>query len=111
MKLDKEDALKQLSEGKSLFKRLFNHGSLEVEVYRPVKVDLQQPHSRDEVYIIISGTGEFVSEGNRHTFAAGDFLFVPAGADHRFDKFSDDFATWVIFYGPEGGENDAFMDL
>jgi len=24
--------------------------------------------------------------------------------EHRFEKFSDDFATWVIFYGKEGGE-------
>jgi len=31
-------------------------------------------------------------------------LFVPAGVEHRFENFSDDFATWVIFYGPEGGE-------
>jgi hypothetical protein len=23
---------------------------------------------------------------------------------HRFEDFTDDFATWVIFYGPEGGE-------
>jgi len=22
----------------------------------------------------------------------------------RFEEFSDDFATWVMFYGPEGGE-------
>jgi hypothetical protein len=23
---------------------------------------------------------------------------------HRFENFTDDFGTWVIFYGPEGGE-------
>jgi hypothetical protein len=23
---------------------------------------------------------------------------------HRFEDFSDDFCTWVMFYGPEGGE-------
>ena len=40
----------------------------------------------------------------RHGFAPGDMLFVPAGTVHRFEDFSDDFATWVIFYGPEGGE-------
>jgi hypothetical protein len=28
-------------------------------------------------------------------------LFVPAGMIHHFEKFSDDFATWVIFYGEE----------
>lgn len=108
MKLDKNEALTQLTESRSLFKRVFNHGSLEVEVYRPEKADLQQPHARDEVYIIITGTGEFVLEGNRYSFAPGDFLFVPAGAVHRFEKFSPDFATWVLFYGPEGGEKPRF---
>lgn len=34
----------------------------------------------------------------------GDLLFVPAGVVHRFEEFTDDFATWVMFYGPEGGE-------
>jgi hypothetical protein len=24
--------------------------------------------------------------------------------EHHFENFSDDFATWVIFYGPDGGE-------
>jgi hypothetical protein len=24
--------------------------------------------------------------------------------EHYFENFSDDFAVWVIFYGPDGGE-------
>jgi len=36
---------------------------------------------------------------------AGDFLCALAGAERRFDNFSDDLAVWVIFYGPEGGES------
>jgi hypothetical protein len=31
-------------------------------------------------------------------------LFVPAGVEHRFEDFSDDFAVWVVFWGPDGGE-------
>jgi uncharacterized protein YjlB len=31
-------------------------------------------------------------------------LFVPAGTTHRFEDFSADFATWVVFWGPQGGE-------
>jgi mannose-6-phosphate isomerase-like protein (cupin superfamily) len=37
-------------------------------------------------------------------FKAGDFLFVPAGIEHRFTNFTADFSTWVFFYGPKGGE-------
>lgn len=38
------------------------------------------------------------------TLVRGDVLFAPAGIEHRFENFSDDFVTWVIFYGPVGGE-------
>ncbi len=86
------------------FVTLFRHGSLEVEIYRPVKVDKQKPHTRDEIYVVISGTGTFISGETRKTFEPGEVLFVPAGVMHRFENFTDDFATWVFFYGPEGGE-------
>lgn len=88
------------------FTLLFRHGTLEVEIYRPRGVDRQQPHKRDEVYVVIAGHGSFVNGDARRPFAPGDLLFVPAGVTHRFEDFSDDFATWVIFYGPEGGERD-----
>jgi len=86
------------------FRRLFQHGSLEVEVYKPVGRDLQVAHARDEVYVVIAGQGEFVCTGRRQPFAAGELLFAPAGVEHHFENFSDDFSTWVLFYGPEGGE-------
>jgi mannose-6-phosphate isomerase-like protein (cupin superfamily) len=44
------------------------------------------------------------SETARNAFRTGDLLFVPAGVIHRFEEFTDDFCTWVMFYGPEGGE-------
>ncbi|MGI9545863.1 MAG: cupin domain-containing protein [Flavobacteriaceae bacterium] len=104
MKIDKDAALKILKKNKSVFETVFAHGTLSLEIYKPDKVDLQQPHDRDEVYIIISGTGDFLNGEERVSFKAGDFLFVPALREHRFENFSDDFATWVLFYGPQGGE-------
>ena len=83
---------------------LFEHGSLDVEIYRPVGSDRQTPHTRDELYVVIAGHGDFVCAGERRPFAVGEVLFAPAGAAHRFENFSADFSTWVFFYGPEGGE-------
>jgi mannose-6-phosphate isomerase-like protein (cupin superfamily) len=54
---------------------------------------------------VVAGSGEFVNGGVRTKFQAGDILFVPATVEHRFENFTDDFATWVMFWGPEGGEN------
>lgn len=84
--------------------RVMEHGSTEVEVYAPRGPDPQEPHTRDELYVVVAGTGQFVNGTERHPFRPGDVLFVPAGVEHRFEDFTDDFIVWVIFYGPEGGE-------
>jgi mannose-6-phosphate isomerase-like protein (cupin superfamily) len=86
------------------FVELFAHGTLQIELYAPDRVDNQEPHDQDEVYVVISGFGEFVNGDTRRPFEAGEVLFVPAGVEHRFEHFTEDFATWVIFYGPVGGE-------
>ena len=39
------------------------------------------------------------------SFGPGDFLFVPAGLPRRFTDVGDTMSTWVMFYGPDGGEN------
>jgi len=100
---DALDAVSKIREGiPSAF--IFEHGSLQVKMYRPSKQDAQKPHSRDEIYVIAKGSGRFVNGGDSHAFQAGDMLFIPAGVIHRFEQFSDDFCTWVMFYGPEDGE-------
>jgi mannose-6-phosphate isomerase-like protein (cupin superfamily) len=86
------------------FVEAFAHGSLVVELYAPVVIDPQLPHARDEVYFVVSGSGDFVVAGERSRFIAGDALFVAAGIEHRFENFTPDFSTWVVFYGPPGGE-------
>ena len=110
MKLNVQDALNQLDAGDSLFATLFQHGSLSVEVYRPKKADCQQPHTRDEIYVIATGTSKFTAGDKLYDVVAGDVLFVPAQTEHRFSEFSDDFSTWVFFYGPEGGEDNVKIE-
>ncbi len=85
---------------------LFRHGTLTVKLYAPRGTDLQTPHTRDEIYVIATGTGRFLCGGQETSFGVGDMLFVAAGEEHRFVEFTDDFATWVFFYGPEGGEKE-----
>jgi mannose-6-phosphate isomerase-like protein (cupin superfamily) len=83
---------------------LLEHGSMQLGCYKPHRVDNQQTHDRDEIYVIQSGTGVFFLNGKRQAFEPGEALFVPAGIEHRFEDFDDDFSAWVVFYGPSGGE-------
>ena len=77
---------------------------MKVGLYAPRGRDMQGPHRQDELYLVARGAGTFTKNGQTRTFAAGDVLFVEAGVEHRFERFSDDFATWVVFWGPTGGE-------
>lgn len=86
------------------FATVFQHGSLLVEIYAPRGVDPQKPHTRDEVYFVAAGTGEYVCGEHRQMFGPTDILFAAAGVEHRFENFSGDLTLWVLFYGPEGGE-------
>ncbi|WP_332778181.1 cupin domain-containing protein [Polaromonas sp.] len=115
MKASIHDALKRLPGAPAAaypegvpFTTMMAHGSMSVEVFAPGSNadgrDRQQPHTQDELYLVHRGTGQLVINGQRLDCAAGDTLFVAAGVAHRFEQFSDDFVTWVVFYGPQGGE-------
>lgn len=90
------------------FVQAMTHGSMSVELFAPATSglgqDIQQPHAQDELYVVQRGHSCFWLNGESFTVQAGDVLFVPAGKPHRFEAFSPDFVTWVIFYGPAGGE-------
>ena len=98
-----QNALNKLKQERTLFHTLFKHGTLEIEIYKPEKIDKQQPHSRDELYVVATGEGFFINDGIKKAVEIGEVLFVPAGIYHKFVDFSEDFAVWVFFYGPLGG--------
>ena len=107
-----QQAIRQLKkESENRFTVLLKHGTMSIEYFAPQKIDLQKPHSQDEIYVIASGSGLFFRDGERIQFSQGDVLFVPAGMDHHFENFSKDFATWVIFYGADGGETEKVFSL
>ena len=99
-KFEPQVVLSALQETGREFNTVFEQDNLLVEIYRPQDTDKQLPHDRDELYIIISGTGTFQLLQQSTEFKPGDLFFVPAYQEHRFTSFTNDFATWVIFTGP-----------
>jgi mannose-6-phosphate isomerase-like protein (cupin superfamily) len=102
LRIPLEEALGRLPgpDGKR-FASILEGADLEVEIYAPRGVDPQMPHRRDELYVVVNGTGFFRSGDVRERFGPGDLLLAPAGAVHRFEEFTDDLVVWVMFYGPE----------
>lgn len=99
LKLDEQQAAARLKASDEVFHVLFERGDFSMELFAPCEVDTQTPHTQDEVYVISGGHARFRREQEVVSVRAGDALFVPAGVEHRFFDFSDDFRTWVIFFG------------
>lgn len=106
VKIEIEEALNKIpaSDGKR-YVQMLRHGTMSLLLYAPKGTDDQQPHARDELYVVMKGHGIFVRDSTRTEFKIGDVLFVGAGVSHRFENFTDDLALWVVFYGQPGGED------
>ena len=87
--------------------RVLQRGTVDVALGTPARPNEQTPHEQDEVYIVIRGRGVLFHDGKRDPFESGDFLFVAAATEHRFEDFSDDLLVWRVFYWPTGGEGPA----
>lgn len=76
----------------------FKKGNVTLVFFAPRGTDYQTTHEEDEFYFIVRGTGEILIGDEKYPFDAGDVFFVSAKVEHRFVEFSDDFATWAVFF-------------
>jgi mannose-6-phosphate isomerase-like protein (cupin superfamily) len=99
LKFALKDAAAALGKASDDFVTLMHEDTTRVLLFAPRGEDTQTPHTQDEVYVVMSGHGQFRRREEVVDFVAGDVLFVPAKVVHRFENFSDDLVTWVIFFG------------
>jgi mannose-6-phosphate isomerase-like protein (cupin superfamily) len=65
-------------------------------------VDRQQPHTEDEVYVIVAGRSRFTAGDETRDVGPGDTLFVPATVPHRFHDIAETLRVIVVFGPAEG---------
>jgi len=61
------------------------------------KPDPQQPHTEDEVYYVISGSGRFSAEGRDEPVGPGTILYVAKHIEHRFHDITEELSILVFF--------------
>lgn len=76
----------------------FEKRGVKLVFFAPQRTDYQTFHDEDEFYFIARGRGKLVIAEQTFEFEPGDVFFVEAGVPHHFEGFSDDFATWAIFF-------------
>ena len=65
--------------------------------------DLQQPHSEDEVYYVISGRATVRVDGRDSPVGPGSVVFVGKRVEHRFHSITERLELLVVFAPAESG--------
>ena len=60
-------------------------------------VDLQQPHTEDEVYVVLEGLAQIQIIDQDYPVKSGDTIFVPALKEHRFHSILEELRVIVLF--------------
>ena len=63
--------------------------------------DEQEPHTEDEIYVVMSGRAVITAGPSSAPVAAGSVIYVPAGEEHRFTQVSEDLTVLVCFVPAE----------
>jgi mannose-6-phosphate isomerase-like protein (cupin superfamily) len=91
---------RRLAAGNGGYEIVHTSPGIEVGVYVLVapEPDRQQPHDRDELYVVLDGRGTLEIEAGTVDLKEGEAAFVPAGAEHRFVGY-EGLSVLVIFAG------------
>jgi len=65
-------------------------------------MDRQVPHTEDEVYAVIAGSGRLRMGADDIPVGPGTVAFVAAGVEHRFHDIRDRLTILVVFGPAEG---------
>lgn len=66
---------------------------------RPGQEDTQEPHSEDELYYVVEGSGMLELGKASKPVKKGSVIFVPAGLRHRFYGNREDLIVLYVFAG------------
>ena len=81
--------------------------SIGLYVLAPGQPDLQQPHTEDEVYYVVSGRGRVTVGDEIRDIQTGSVVFVAATVPHRFHDITEELNLLVAFGPAEGSRASA----
>ena len=73
--------------------------SVGLYVLAPGQPDLQRPHTEDEVYYVVAGSGRITVGDESRDVHPGSIVFVATGVPHRFHDITAELTLFVVF-GP-----------
>ena len=102
------DLAAESEQGNHRWREFLRVPSLSMGLYRlkAGQADEQQPHTEDEVYLVINGKASFRAGRREEAVAPGSLIFVERAVEHRFVDITKDLTVLVFFAPPEGSLNE-----
>jgi len=99
--LELQDLLSRLQKEDGYFLDFLKIRNLEAGIIllHPGENDTQEPHSSDELYYVIEGSGYMELGKTRRSVKKGSIIFVPAGMRHKFYGNKEDLVILYMFAG------------
>lgn len=96
------DVLSQHSSLGQLYYEFFRAQALSLGMYvlTAGATDPQRPHTEDEVYYVVSGSGVIQVDGEDRAVTAGSIVYVARDVAHRFHSITEDLNILVFFAPP-----------
>ena len=96
------ELLSRREESGQLYLEFFEASTMSIGVYELAagSVDPQQPHTEDEVYYVVAGSGQVRIDGEDSEISPGSVIFVATGVEHRFHSITEDLKLLVVFAPP-----------
>jgi mannose-1-phosphate guanylyltransferase len=95
------DSLDRLDDEGGSYREVLDEGSMTVEIGRHAAGESapKNPHTEDELYYVVSGSGKMRVGDEIHALDPGDTVFVERGLEHDFFDIEEDLVTLVVFAG------------
>ncbi len=81
------------------FAEVLSTESVTVEIGQYPTSSPKNPHTEDEIYYIISGSGMIRVGDETYDVGAGDVVFVEQGLEHDFFNVDEEITALTIFVG------------
>jgi len=81
--------------------------SLGMSVWPAGGEDAQQPHTEDEVYVVMAGRGTIRVASEDRAVRPGSVVYVGARVEHRFHSVTEDLHVLVFWAPPYRSRTDA----
>ncbi|CAI49875.1 cupin 2 barrel domain protein [Natronomonas pharaonis DSM 2160] len=93
------DLLDELDDKQGNAVEVLDEDSLTVEIARHTAGEAtpKNPHTEDELYYVVSGSGKIRVGDDVHSVESGDTVFVEQGLEHDFFDIGEDLVTLIVF--------------